>query len=78
MKREKVVASICHGAWVLISAGITKGKKITSTPTIKDDVINSGAEFVDKEVVVDGNIITSRTPDDLPFMLPEIIKKLSE
>lgn len=74
----KLVASICHGAWVLISAGITKGKKITSTITIKDDVINSGAEFVDKEVVVDGNIITSRTPDDLPYMLPEIIKKLSD
>ena len=73
----KVVASICHGAWVLVSAKITKGKKITSTISIKDDVINSGAEFIDKEVVIDGNIITSRTPDDLPFMLPEIIKKLS-
>jgi len=54
-----------------------KGKRMTSTITIKDDVINSGAEFIDKEVVVDGNIITSRSPDDLPFMFPEIIKKLS-
>lgn len=77
-ERGNLVASICHGAWVLISAGIVKGKRITSTITIKDDVINAGAEFVDKEVVVDGNIVTSRKPDDLPFMLPEIIKKLEK
>ena len=74
----KVVASICHGAWVLISAGIVKGKKITGAGAIKDDIVNAGAEYVDKEVVIDGNIITSRKPDDLPFMLPEIIKKLGK
>ena len=74
----KVIAAICHGAWVLISAGIVKGKKITGAGTIKDDIVNAGAEYVDKEVVVDGNIITSRKPDDLPFMLPEIIKKLTK
>ena len=55
-----------------------KGKKITGAGTIKDDILNAGAEYVDKEVVVDGNIITSRKPDDLPFMLPEIIKKLGK
>ena len=72
----KVVASICHGGWVLASAGVLKGKKATSFSAIKDDVVNAGAEFLDKEVVVDGNLITSRNPYDLPAFCREIIKQL--
>jgi len=74
--KGKVVASICHGGWVLASAGILKGKKATCFSAIKDDVINAGAEFFDIEVVVDGNLITSRNPYDLPAFCREIIKQL--
>ncbi|MBI2659949.1 type 1 glutamine amidotransferase [Candidatus Woesearchaeota archaeon] len=74
----KVVAAICHGPWVLVSAGILKGKKVTCVNAIKDDIANAGAQYFDKEVVVDGNIITSRKPDDLPAFCREIIKALSK
>ncbi|MDD5422568.1 MAG: type 1 glutamine amidotransferase [Candidatus Omnitrophica bacterium] len=73
--KGKVVASICHGGWVLASAGILKGRKATSFSAIKDDVINAGAQFIDKEVVVDGNLITSRNPYDLPAFCREILKQ---
>jgi len=73
---NKIVATICHGGWVLISAGILRGKKATSFFAIKDDMINAGVDWIDKEVVVDGNIITSRTPDDLPAFLRTIISQL--
>jgi len=63
----KLVAAICHGPWVLCSAGgMLKGRKATSFFAIKDDVINAGAQWVDAEVVVDGNLVTSRKPEDLP------------
>ena len=63
----KLVASICHGPWVLCSAGgMLRGRKATSFYAIKDDVINAGAEWSDAEVVVDGNLVTSRKPEDLP------------
>src|SRR5882672_2596536 len=62
----KLVASICHGAWVLCSANILKGRKATCFFAIKDDVIHAGANWVDAEVVVDRNLVTSRKPDDLP------------
>jgi protease I len=75
-EKGKIVASICHGGWVLVSAGILKGKTATSFSAIKDDLINAQAEFVDKEVVVDANLITSRNPYDLPAFCREIIKKL--
>ena len=75
-KSEKVIASICHGAWVLASAGIIKGKKLTCVSAIKDDIINAGAQYLDRDVVVDGNIITSRMPSDLPSFCREIIKAL--
>ncbi len=71
-----IVATICHGGWVLISADILKGKKATSYFAIKDDMVNAGVNWVDEEVVIDGNIITSRTPDDLPAFLKAIISKL--
>jgi protease I len=72
----KVVASICHGPHVLVSAGVLKGKTLTCVSAIKDDVINAGGNYVDKEVVVDENLITSRFPDDLPAFCIEILKAL--
>lgn len=77
-KEGKIVASICHGGWVLVSAGILKGRKATSFSAIKDDLINAGAEFIDKEVVVDGNLITSRNPYDLPAFCREIIRGIKK
>jgi len=77
-EKGKVVASICHGPWVLVSAGILKGRTATCFFAIKDDVINAGAKYVDQEVVRDGNLITSRMPADLPAFCREIIKALSE
>jgi protease I len=62
----KLVASICHGAWVLCSAAILKGRKATCYFAIKDDVINAGAHYTDAEVVIDRNLVTSRKPEDLP------------
>lgn len=76
-QQGKVVAAICHAGWVPVSAGIVKGKTMTCVSAIKDDVINAGAHYVDKEVVVDGNLISSRTPPDLPAFCREIIKALS-
>lgn len=61
-----LVATICHGPWILISAGIVKGRRLTSTVGIRDDLTNAGAQWVDEAVVVDGNIISSRVPKDLP------------
>jgi protease I len=71
-----VIASICHGPWILISAGIVKGKKMTATTAIKDDLVNAGARFVNEEVVVDGRMVTSRKPDDLPAFMRETLKLL--
>ncbi|MFQ6070364.1 MAG: type 1 glutamine amidotransferase domain-containing protein [Candidatus Aminicenantales bacterium] len=75
---SKLVAAICHAGWLLISAGILKGRKATCFFAIKDDIINAGAEYVDREVVVDGNLITSRNPFDLPAFCKEIITFLKE
>jgi protease I len=72
----KVVAAICHAGWVLVSAGILKGKKATCFFALKDDLVNAGAIYLDQEVVVDGNLITSRTPDDLPAFCRAIIAAL--
>ena len=62
----RMVATICHGPWILISAGIVRGRKLTSTVGIRDDVVNAGATWVDEAVCLDGNIISSRVPKDLP------------
>jgi protease I len=75
-ERGGVVAMICHAAWVPISAGIMSGKVTTSVLAIKDDVINAGAEWVDQEVVQDGNLISSRGPGDLPAFCRTIIAAL--
>ena len=73
----KLVASICHGPWVLCSAGMLKGRKATSFFAIKDDVINAGAKWVDAEVVVDGNLVTSRKPEDLPAFCKAAIQVMA-
>lgn len=72
----KVVAAICHAGWMLCSAGILKGRTATGFWSIADDMKNAGAEFVDREVVVDRNLVTSRVPDDLPAFCREIIRAL--
>jgi protease I len=74
---EKVVAAICHGGWVLASADVVRGRKVTSYAAIKDDMIHAGGNWVDAEVVEDNNIVTSRTPADLPAFCREIIKAAS-
>lgn len=73
----KLVASICHGPWVLCSAGILKGRKATSFFAIKDDVVNAGALWEDSEVVVDRNLVTSRKPEDLPAFCRESLRVLT-
>lgn len=75
-QQGKVVAAICHAGWMLCSAGIVRGKRATSFASIKDDMINAGANWVDQEVVRDGNLITSRQPGDLPAFCREIIASL--
>src|SRR5690625_2136176 len=75
-KQEKVIAGICQGPQVMISADILKGKNTTCFIGIRDDVKNAGSTFLDQEVVVDGNIITSRTPKDEPAFIREILNKL--
>ncbi|VAW16634.1 Intracellular protease [hydrothermal vent metagenome] len=75
-EKGKVVASICHGGWMLVSADILKGRKATSFFAIKSDLVAAGANFVDVEVAVDKNLITSRKPEDLPAFMVEIIKQL--
>lgn len=75
---DKLVAAICHAGWVLVSADILGGKKATCFFAIKDDLVNAGATFIDKEVVVDGNLITSRNPYDLPAFCREIIRFLKK
>jgi protease I len=72
----KMVATICHGPWVLISAGIVRGRRLTSSMGIRDDVVNAGAEWVDAPVVVDGNLVSSRVPKDLPQFGVAMVKVL--
>ena len=70
---DKPVAAICHGPWTLIDAGVVEGKKMTSWPTLRTDLTNAGAEWTDEEVVVDGMLVTSRKPDDIPAFNRETI-----
>ena len=72
----KLVASICHGLWVLCSAGVLKGRRATCFFAIKDDIVNAGARYEDAEVVVDRNLVTSRKPDDLPAFCRAAIEVL--
>ncbi len=77
-EQGKVVAAICHGPWLLCSTQALKGRKATCFFAIKDDVINAGAKYLDAEVVRDGNIVTSRKPDDLPAFMQAIGQALKE
>jgi protease I len=69
----KLVAAICHAGWMLVSADIIRGRTVTSYFSIKDDLINAGGNWVDQDAVVDGSLVTSRTPDDLPVFMRAII-----
>lgn len=73
----KPLAVICHGPWLLVSAGCAKGRRVTSWPSLADDLRNAGAQWSDEEVVVDGNLITSRKPDDLPAFVGAIENALA-
>jgi protease I len=75
---QKVVAAICHAPWLLVEAGLAAGREMTSYHSIRTDVKNAGATWVDKEVVVDDGIITSRAPDDLPAFVAKIIEEIGE
>lgn len=76
--QKKPVGAICHGPWVLISAGVVDGRNITSYPSIKDDLSNAGAKWHDKEVVVDQGLVTSRSPKDLEAFNKKILEELAE
>ena len=73
----KTLAFICHAGWVPISAGVVEGRRLTSFSAIKDDLVNAGAQWVDAEVVEDGNFVTSRTPDDLPAFNKAVIANIA-
>ena len=75
-EQNKPTAVICHAPWMLASAGLARGRKLTSYFTIQDDMRNAGADWVDEEVVVDGNLITSRKPDDIPAFNKKLIEVL--
>jgi protease I len=77
-EKGKLLAAICHGPWILISAGIMSGKRATGYAAVRDDLRNAGAKYVDVPAVRDGNIITGRVPDDLTEFCGEIIKALQE
>ena len=77
-QQGKLIAAICHAGWVLCSADVVRGKTATCFFAIKDDMINAGAKYVDREVVRDGNLITSRKPEDLPAFLRTLIAALNE
>lgn len=77
-EQKKPVAAICHGPWTLISAGVVEGRTMTSFKSIKDDLVNAGANWVDKEVVVDEGFVTSRNPDDLPAFNAKVIEEIKE
>jgi protease I len=72
----RIIAAICHGGWVLVSAGVLSGRKVTGFISIKDDLVNAGARYIDRAVVQDDNLITSRIPDDLPAFCQAIIAAL--
>jgi len=73
----KPMAVICHGPWVLVESGVVRGRRVTSWPTLESDIRNAGGEWTDEEVVVDGNIVTSRKPDDIPAFNREMLRIFS-
>ncbi|MBB4154735.1 protease I [Sphingomonas jinjuensis] len=78
MEDDKIVAAICHAPWLLIEADVVDGRQATSWPSIRTDLENAGADVVDEEVVIDGNLITSRKPDDIPAFNRAVIEALEK
>ncbi|OON67798.1 type 1 glutamine amidotransferase domain-containing protein [Hymenobacter sp. CRA2] len=76
VRAGKVVGAICHGPWTLVEADVVRGKKLTSWPSLKTDIRNAGGQWEDATVVVDGNLITSRNPDDIPAFNEKLIEKI--
>lgn len=74
---QKPIGAICHGPWTLIDAGVAESKHVTSWPSLRDDLLNAGAEWTDEEVVIDGNLVTSRNPGDLPAFNEALAKELA-
>ena len=77
-EQAKPVGAICHGPWMLVEAGVVRGRKVTSWPTLQTDIRNAGGEWVDEEVVVDQGLVTSRKPDDLPAFNDKIVEEFCE
>jgi len=76
--QHKPVAAICHGGWILTDADVLQGRRLTSFPSLRTDLRNAGAEWVDEEVVVDAGLVSSRTPDDLPAFNAKLVEELAE
>jgi protease I len=75
---QKPMGVICHGPWVLVESGVARGRTLTSWPTLRTDIVNAGGAWVDKEVVVDQGLVTSRKPDDLPAFCKKIVEEFAE
>jgi len=75
---QKPVAAICHGPWTLVEAGVVKGRTLTSYPSLQTDIKNAGATWVDREVIVDNGLVTSRNPDDLPAFNRKMVEEFAE
>jgi protease I len=77
-EQSKPVGVICHGPWMLVEAGVVRGRKVTSWPSLQTDIRNAGGEWVDEQVVVDNGLVTSRKPDDLPAFNAKIVEEFAE
>lgn len=77
-EQHKPVAAICHGGWILADADVLRGRRVTSYPSLRTDLVNAGAEWVDEEVVVDQGLVTSRTPQDLPAFNAKLVEEIAE